>query len=890
VSDETKEELKHMKKKVEKIVVVFKTHFDIGFTKLASEVIDNYGKKMLPDVVKTCNATQEFPEHHRFTWTMSAWPLVQSLLPQNAEKETIAQAKSLINQGQICWHALPFTTHTEFCGLEEFIRGFNQSGKLSEEFGRWPISAKMTDVPGHTWILPTLLSKAGIKFLHLGCNPFSTSPDVPQFFYWEGPDGSRILTFYNKGQYGSALTPPEDWPFPVWLALMQTGDNHGPQEPKVIERILAEIGEKLPDTEVVFGSLDDFVNELGNQELDLPIIRGDLADTWIHGIGTYPREVSRIRALRHELVGIEKALAMGKANQLFVDSDTQAYKDSIDGAFERCLLFSEHTWGLDVKKWMGDSRHYEKKLFLQNKNTPLYERMEQSWDEQRDRVYHAEAMLDKTSNDLLKQYAEAIEIDGSRFVVFNGLGWERSAWTSLKKFSSQFQDKQLVDAETGESVQVRYMDNVPYAYMKNVPSLGYKTIRIVEGTQPTVAASGIKVSAAEGLLENEWYKLKIDAGKGVIVSLVEKATDHEWVDSKQTHGFGQYQYDVYGDEDLTEFIRSYAYRFYNWGVDDFGRRNYPTQQHLVFEPQHFTIQTESGPGYAKLILKARINDESLKQYGNITGITTKITMYDDQPYIDLAYDLEGKEETSFVEAGHFIFPIQLNNPQVAINKLGSVVDPQEDIVRNANHTLHCCEHWVDVSDGDKGMAIIPLDTPLVSIGSKGILQFRREPQEKSSTLFFNAFNNGWGTNFPQWMGGDYSFSYRLIPHQGNWQQANIAEQAFETVTPLQIGFASVKADNNKSVPVSSEWMNVSEGMQIVCLKPAEKGEGLILRLREINGMEKKVTVTFKDPYDSIEACDLLERAQEVKGINTKQLSFHTKPFEVHSFYLREQLE
>ena len=38
---------------VKEIYVVFKTHFDIGFTGLAEEVIMQYGRRMLPDAVKT---------------------------------------------------------------------------------------------------------------------------------------------------------------------------------------------------------------------------------------------------------------------------------------------------------------------------------------------------------------------------------------------------------------------------------------------------------------------------------------------------------------------------------------------------------------------------------------------------------------------------------------------------------------------------------------------------------------------------------------------------------------------------------------------------------------------------------------------------------------------
>lgn len=37
-----------------KIILVFKTHFDIRFTDLASNVIDQYAGSMLEQVIETC--------------------------------------------------------------------------------------------------------------------------------------------------------------------------------------------------------------------------------------------------------------------------------------------------------------------------------------------------------------------------------------------------------------------------------------------------------------------------------------------------------------------------------------------------------------------------------------------------------------------------------------------------------------------------------------------------------------------------------------------------------------------------------------------------------------------------------------------------------------------
>src|SRR5659263_315121 len=108
--------------KVEKtIYVVFKTHFDIGFTELAAELIKRWDAKMFPDLIKVCEATQHNGEVHKYVWTIPSWPLLRYLDKFASSEEMVEKAKSLIRQEQIEWHALPFTTHTEFCGLEEYI-------------------------------------------------------------------------------------------------------------------------------------------------------------------------------------------------------------------------------------------------------------------------------------------------------------------------------------------------------------------------------------------------------------------------------------------------------------------------------------------------------------------------------------------------------------------------------------------------------------------------------------------------------------------------------------------------------------------------------------------------------------------------------------------------
>jgi alpha-mannosidase len=868
------------------IYVVFKTHFDIGFTELVSDLIKRWDTKMFPDLIKVCEATQELGKDHKYVWTMPSWPLFRYLNKFASSEETVNKAKSLIANKQIEWHMLPFTTHTEFCGLEEYIRGLYFSKKLSEEFGRWPITAKMTDVVGHTWILPSLLSKAGVKFLHLGPNQAFKLPEVPQLFFWEGPDGDRVLVFYNKaGGYGSSLLPPKDWKYPVWLALMQTNDNLGPQGPEDIGYILEAVEEEAPGTKVIIGSMDDFYNELSKYNMDdIPVVRGDIADLWIHGTGTLPNEVGKLRNLRHTLTDTEKALSLGILGGLFDKSNIQRSKNNIDNAYENSILFGEHTWGLNTfnVEYMKYERNYKKNDLRKNGDLEKYEA---SWDEHRKYYLDAQTEVDEVKPDILNALASSVNVEGDRLTIFSGLGWKRSAWVNIDSFKEQVNGKILFDITSNENLETAHFDGKLHVYANDLPAFGYKTIVFKENSYNPAKKAGVIYDVEHGVFENWWYRIVVDPATGTIKSLKDKSTGHEWVGKYDEHGFAQYQYDVYSGEEATKFLVDSSVRYYDWHVCGLVRKDYYEPEHICSVPEKFTVEVIAGEKSATIIMKSKISDNSVIKYGNVNNLVTEITIYADQPFIDLQYYLKDKEKTFCVESGHFVFPINLKNSQVNINKLGSVINPAVDIIEGGNHALYCCENWVDITDGEKGMAVIPYDTQLFSIGSSGIVNFRRTYVKEEPILLFNAFNNSYGCNFPQWMDGDYSFRYRLIPHLGDWKQGNVAKLAFESVTPPLVGFSNGYNEKNK-LPICHELIKELDGMEIVTLKQAENCDGFILRLRDISGEKHSVKLSFDHNFESISRCDLLERILDNPFEQKNDIQFETKPFEIHSFYLK----
>src|SRR4051794_4176990 len=185
----------------ETIHLVFKTHLDIGFTDLAQNVVQTYFDVFIPSAIDTARKLKETGTGDRFIWTTGSWLIYEYL-----EHGTAKQRKELekaIEAGDIRWHGLPFTTHTELMGKSLFKHGLSLSHQLDKRFGKKTISGKMTDVPGHTRGIVPLVAEAGIRFIHLGANAASTPPDVPTTFVWKDTSSNTdVMVMYQKSGYG----------------------------------------------------------------------------------------------------------------------------------------------------------------------------------------------------------------------------------------------------------------------------------------------------------------------------------------------------------------------------------------------------------------------------------------------------------------------------------------------------------------------------------------------------------------------------------------------------------------------------------------------------------------------------------------------------------------
>ena len=337
-------------KDIKKIHIVYKTHLDIGFTDMSYKIVEKYLNDFIPKAIELANAVNTEGERI-FIWTVGSWLIDRYLLEKKGEeKEKLIKA---IEDGYISWHGLPFTTHSELMTYELFQRGIEISKELDKRFGKNTISAKMTDVPGHTRGIIEPLCKNGIKYLHIGVNDVAHMPDVPEIFIWRDSKGNEILVNYCQG-YGNSKAIDN---FDEMLVLAHTNDNIGPPSKETILENIKKLREQYPNAEIQASTLDNFAEKLLKIKDRFPVVNKEIGDTWIHGVGSDPKKVSEFLELLRLINKWYKQNRISK-NQ----------KDSI---LKELLMIPEHTWGLDAKKYLTDYINWDKEDFNKARNEKI---------------------------------------------------------------------------------------------------------------------------------------------------------------------------------------------------------------------------------------------------------------------------------------------------------------------------------------------------------------------------------------------------------------------------------------------------------------------------------------------------------------------------------------
>ena len=848
-------------KKVTDIVVVFKMHVDIGYTDWAEGVLQKYVDSMLDETLASIDETSSLPKPEQFVWTIPGWPLKYML--ENCTKEKKIKLEKAIKEGRIIPHALSVTFETEASDLENLVRGLAYTSAINANFNLPQArDAKLTDVPSHSRALPTVLTNAGIDFLHIGCNPGSTAPDVPNLFWWQGPDGSKLLTFYWAEYYGSGILPPKNWPHKTWLAMIHTHENSGAPTPDEVAELLKTAKEEMPDVNVKIGRLSDFFDLLMKENPNLPVVTGDMPDTWIHGYMSMPRETRISKFLQRETYNTEilnsQAIEWGMG-----ENSVEKY---IGEAVENMILFDEHTFGAAMSHGNQHKWTYNDEFKI-NKSLGYYSNIEGTWTEKGNRIRTAEKIVVPLMKHQLTQLASSVNIEGKRIVVYNPLPWSRSGRVDFFAgiYQKKFKMLGLKDANNGKVIPVYEDYNLISFDADSVPSMGYKTY--IPLLEPISNESSLRIDENDNLLENEFFKVKLDKQRGTLSSIFDKQNNKELVDQEIDEGFGEYILERPGQKKIDAYNQAYVKPgSENWANDEMIRPPIPNMESVVYKGTCEKIEYLNLGNAVRATVFGNLDDKDSQSY------FVSYTLYEKQAYLEIVWGVDGKKPNPLPEAGWLSFPFNLNKPEYRLYRTGGIVNPQNEFVERTNADFYFLNTSMTMfDDSGRGVALNSPTSPGVSIDNPGLFQFSKKKQLTTGKVFVNLYNTQWGTNFTEWIEGSFSSKIYIWSYSGYDSESSFITPSEETRVPLKGVF--YEGPKGKS-PLVSKGISLSrKGILLTAFK--EEGKGKLLRLWEQAGKSGLCEVTLLEgsSYNRAYPCNLRGEITDEKGIEILNSSF-----------------
>src|SRR5919204_5724551 len=453
-------------------------HTDVGYTDLQERALEIHRKNL--DL-----ALGRLASHRDFHFAAECALQVLSYL-ENRSSEAGDALLQAIRDGKVGWQALFANMLTGLLDHETFARLIWPAGKLARERGLTFVTAQITDVPGQTATFPMVLAASGVKYLASGANPERAVPLLPasgatgtvypQLYYWEGPDGSRVL-HWRAHHYGDGAklrfdaSPDEmarrltdwllnhpallatDWPYDTALLYGADWQDNAPLKEAMVTNV-EEFGRRYLFPRILAARPEDFFRDVERRYGPrIPVRRGDTGTYWEDGAASTAAALATFRAAQLTARASE-ILALW--DDRVTPHDADAMQDRRERVLDRAqmwrdlLLFGEHTWGADVSV-----------------SSPASRQTVAQWEYKKRFIDAGAAAARSQLREGLVRLGRATRVGRGR-IVFNAGSWERTDVARVpggagKALSYDGRELSSVDLEDGDAL----------ALFRDVPPVGY---------------------------------------------------------------------------------------------------------------------------------------------------------------------------------------------------------------------------------------------------------------------------------------------------------------------------------------------------------------------------------------------------------------------------------
>ncbi len=824
------------------IYLIQHAHTDIGYTRPQTEILPEH-LRYIDYALDYCDQTDSLPDEARFRWTCeTSWALSEYL--SSRPPGQIERLKKRVAEGRIELTGL-FLNSSDLSD-EATIASYLQPVKQFRDAGIPVTTAMQDDINGIPWCLVDYLDGCGIHYLSMGQNdsralkPFKR----PTTFCWQSPSGKKILVnrpehymwgnslgiLTNTATFGQNLFQhlsdimKKGYPFDHY-AIQFSGyltDNSPPSTTAC--NLVEQWNKQYIWPKLRLATISEFGKYMAQEHAaEIPTYRGAWPDWWMDGFGSACMETAYTRSAHEDFISNQGLMAMAVIIHISIpDHLTDLSKQiSSDLAF-----YDEHTFG--AAESIDNPR-------IENSIVQWNEKAAYTWDAVKKNGILKEEILGLIQDKLPRLNLPSV-------TVFNTLSWPRSGMIKVyidhqvlpvgKSFA-------IVD-DLGKPVPVQQLESREEGtwwalWAANVPPMGHASYRIIVGngnrtdTKPTFT----------GTLENEYYRLQINASKGTIESLFDKQLGTELVDSSAPYQLGQFIYERLGkNRHQLEILK----------LDEATR--------TVLRDIHVSGNIIDGPVWQSISLYGSVPECAEKD-----GISCEIRLYKTEKKIEFLYSMK-KLPVTDPEGGYVAFPFHLENGHLIFEVQGGTVRPGKDQLEGSASDWNGIQNFVSVKNENSQLVFVSPEIPLVQLGALNLGKFSRIANPASNSIYSWVFNNYWTTNFRAFQEGELKWTYKLTSSKDT---STVFPTTFGWNERIPMPARVFPALGRDTIGFHKSFIDLPSNLLLINAKPSYNKNGIILQVREVAGTNS--CITWNDPMSSWEGLQISTGAKSAFEVN-----------------------
>lgn len=750
---------------------------------------------------------KEYP-NYKF---MSSQPVLYYFLKQRYP-ELYAEIKERVAEGR--WEPEGAMWLEADCNLtsgESLVRQFVHGKRFfKEEFGVDNKVLWLPDVFGYSGALPQIMKKSGVDYFmttKLAWNQINKIPN--DTFMWKGIDGSQVLTHLIT-TLGIGQDPKKSF-FTTYNGLLHPDAIMGGWERYQNKEINNDIlisfgygdGGGGPTREML-----EIANRMEKGVKGIPMVRQEGALTYFRELEERVKDNPRLETWEGEFYF-----------EYHRGTYTSIARNKKGNRKSELLMMDLELLGVMAKDYPAemDTRLWRDTILLNQfhdilPGSSIAEVYEVTKKEYEALAAEAKAFIDA--------HTKSLAGSGDGVTVFNTLGFERDDLVNLGDV-----DATALKDCCGNVYPIQKTADGALAYLRNLPSKGYKTLARAEAE----AASPF-TRTDDRHLETPFYTIALDE-KGHFTSIFDKENDREVLKPGQVGNLLR----MYEDKPVY---------YDNWDID-----MYYTEKSWPVEDLQSMKWIEDGPVRTTLELTWKCSRST---------ITQKIHFYADTRRIDFETVADWKEHQHLLKAE---FPVDIHADEATFEvQFGNVTRKvHTNTSWDKARFESCAQKWMDFSEGNYGVSLLN-DCKYGHSVREGVIGLTLikcgvEPNPNADVEI-------------------HSFTYSLMPHAGTWKTAGTVAEAYKLNQP-----AYTVAAGTPGTAFSLASVN-RENVILETVKQAENGDGTILRLYECQNARTKTTVTLPEGTTKAYVTNLLEEVEQELPVADGKVTLTVKPYEI----------